>query len=86
METKSVTLVSSNGEKLKMVKAIKNHLKMSLSDAKDVADQIPCIITEIPKEMAEDLVNNITSFGGAAYIENPKLTEFVYCGICRFIR
>lgn len=85
MERKSVIIVNSNGDTLKMVKAIKECLHMGLKDAKDLHDQIPCIIKELPAVMAENLVSNIRSFGGIAYIDQSTLKTFVYCGTCKQI-
>ena len=68
--TVSVNLISAGGQKIQVIKVLREVLGLGLKEAKDVADAAPKIIKEgIAREEAEELKKKLESAGATAEIK-----------------
>ena len=68
--TVSVNLISAGGQKIQVIKVLREALGLVLKEAKDVADAAPKIIKEgIAREEAEELKKKLESAGATAEIK-----------------
>lgn len=68
--TVSVNLISAGGQKIQVIKVLREALGLGLKEAKDVADAAPKIIKEgIAREEAEELKKKLESAGATAEIK-----------------
>lgn len=59
----SVKLMDVHSEKINLIKIIRDHTKIGLKEAKDLADQPPCIIYTGGKNEATRLMEDLKSMG-----------------------
>ena len=68
--TVSVNLISAGGQKIQVIKVLREALGLGLKEAKDIADAAPKIIKEgIAREEAEELKKKLESAGATAEIK-----------------
>lgn len=61
-----VILLAAGESKLAVIKAIREHTKMGLKQAKDIVDHLPHTFTFRSEKKAEQVVNAISDAGGIA--------------------
>lgn len=61
-----VILLAAGESKLAVIKAIREHTKMELKQAKDIVDHLPHTFTFRSEKKAEQVINAISNAGGIA--------------------